>query len=216
MLSVNKKLIFATMFLVLTLNFVSAGVGLFWDEAAKMSPENSRTCMTYAVYNPFEEDTYATIELSDNLKSVLTQQETESMLIPAGTSSKEAIPVNFCFQVPKVYHQDCWLGDFFVCERTCSEPPVDYKGEVSVKSAPGLSPTGGSGGSVATMSVSAPLDLKVVCSPMSRNYTPLYIVIGIFALAGFLLVMKYKKPKAERYQEQMKALKAKMAKAKKR
>ena len=72
------------------------------------------------------------------------------------------------------------------------------------------------GGSVASMSVSAPLLIRVSCEKMKKDYTLLYLLIAIMALIGFLLVKKYRKPKAQRYEEQMRALKARLAREKKK
>ena len=86
----------AFVLLVVALNsFVSAGVGIKWDRESALSNEGEDACLTYGVYNPWPEDTYVEVGVSEELEEVLTVQDVEATLVPAHTSSGEAIPIEF-------------------------------------------------------------------------------------------------------------------------
>jgi len=193
-------------------SFASAGVGIKWDRESALAEGGERACLTYGVYNPWPEETYVKISLSDELQEVLDVQDINSTLIPAHTASTEAIPIEFCFDVPeRIYGKNCWFGGFFVCEQECKEEQMIYEGDVEIRSVP--PPSGG--GSSATMAVSAPLRVKVKCVPHGTDYTLLYVVLAVVALVVITLIMKYRKPKSERVKEKMKSLKAEMKSLKK-
>lgn len=199
-------------------SFVSAGVGIKWDKESALINEGEKTCLTYKIYNPWPEETYATIELSDELKEILTMQEAETKLIPENTASSEAIPVEFCFKSSsEVYERDCWLAGRFICKQECNEEQKIYSGDVLVQSVPDPTEMTGTGGSTTTMAVSAPLNIKIRCNPHSRDFTLIYAILLIVSLGtiGILLYRKYRKPKSERYKEELKNLKKKFKKEKK-
>ena len=197
------------------INFVSAGVGIKWEQESFLVNEGEKTCLTYSVYNPWPQDSNVQIELPENLKNVLTSQEAETKLVPANTASTAAIPVKFCFKVPQVYSRDCLvLG--MICKQECKEEQVVYEGEVSVKSVPGTTEISGSGGSATTMSVSAPLKIKVVCNAHGRDFSVVYITLAIIALIAIVIILyrKYRKPEAERKKEKLDKLKEEMTRLK--
>jgi hypothetical protein len=161
---------------------VSAGVGIKWDKESTMVPEKTKTCLTYFVYNPFDSDVYAKIELSEELQDIIKSQENEAKLIPSETFSSEAIPVEFCFKTPKIYERDCWIGDSLICKQECNEEMKMYSGEVIVREVSESEFTGpGSGGSATQMSVSAPLKVRVQCAAHERNYSLIYAVVALIA-----------------------------------
>jgi hypothetical protein len=198
----------------LLISFVSAGVGIKWDRESALVNEGEKTCLTYSVYNPWPEETYASIEPSDELKGILVLQEAETKLVPANTASNEAIPIQFCFKIPEVYEKDCWIGGKLLCKQDCAEEQKIYSGEVVVKSVASPNQIDGVGGSSTTMSVSAPLNIKVRCNAHSRNFTLVYIILIVFSLTtiGILLYRKYKKPKLQRDKEKLKRIKEKIKK----
>ncbi len=193
---------------------VSAGVGIKWDRQGAIVEQGSKTCLTYNLYNPWPEDSYAKIEVSDPLKEVLKYQEMTSKLIPAQTSSAEAIPMEFCFEVPYVYQaeRNCLIGDKYFCKQTCNEPQKSYSGEVLVMEAKTPSQTGGSGGSATAMAVSAPLVLKVSCQAEERDYRPLYgLAILLLVIVLIALTLRHNgKPKSEQYKEEIAKLEKKL------
>ena len=205
-----RKLILLVMVIMLS-SFVLAGVGIKWGQESALINERGKTCMTYQVYNPWPEDTFVTIELSDELNEILTLQEVETKLVPADTASSEAIPIEFCFKVPRVYERDCWLFGSLICKQDCNEEQKIYSGEVSVKSVP--SEING-GGSATQMAVSAPLNIKIKCNAHPRNFSLIYIIITLISLTiiGLILYKKYRKPKLERDKEKLKKIKKKIKK----
>jgi len=204
---------------ILNLSFVSAGVGIKWDRESALVNEGEKTCLTYNVYNPWPEASYVAIEVSDDfgeLKEILTEQESEEKLIPAETSSAEAIPIKFCFKVPKVYERNCLVGSF-ICEQKCNEEQKIYDGEVSVKSIPPPTDIGGSGGSTTSMAVSAPLKIRVNCNAHSRDFTLIYVLLALISalIVGIIIYRKYRKQAIERDKEKLKKLQEKINKSKK-
>lgn len=201
-----KKRVMKTgsIFLMLILGFalfssmVSAGVGLSWNQQSSLVPENTKTCLTYKVYNPWPTDSYIKIQLSDELMEIVSYFDTDVTFVPKETSSSEAIPVEFCFKTPKVYDRDCWIGDSLICEQECTQDMKVYSGEVEVMEASSSDLSdAGAGGSATAMAVSAPLAVKVQCVPHSRNYTLIYLVVLVIAgvLLAINLLRKKKKKK---------------------
>jgi hypothetical protein len=190
-MQINKKMrgmIGFVLMLVLALNFVSAGVGISWDRESSLVPEGTKTCLTYKVYNPWPEDSYVKIRLSDDLMDILSSADAERKFVPAETSSEEAIPVTFCFRTPTVYEKDCSLFGSLLCEQTCGEEMKNFRGEVEViEINEEEMKKGGSGGSKTQMSVSAPINIKVQCLAHKRNYSLVYALIAL--IAGILLAV---------------------------
>lgn len=173
---------------IFLIGLVSAGVGISWDRESSLVPEKTKTCLTYKVYNPWPDDTYAKVELSEELQEIIKSEETEIKFIPAGTYNTEAIPVSFCFKTPNIYERDCWIGDSLICKQDCNEEMKIYSGEVLVMEVSEEEfISGGAGGSKTMMSVSAPLKIRVQCIAHDRNYSLIYIVVAL--IAGMLLVL---------------------------
>lgn len=207
--------------ILLFANFVFAGVGIKWERESALINENEKTCLIYSVYNPWPEETNVKIEVSDEsgeLNKILIEQESEEKLIPAYTSSQEAIPIKFCFKTSQVYERDCWISDKFICKQECNEERVEYRGEVLVKSVPKSSEIGGTGGSATTMAVSAPLSIKIKCNAHPRNFTIIYILVILISaiVLGKVLYKKYRKPAYERDKEKLKRLREKIKKEKRK
>ena len=201
---------------IFILPIVSAGVGIKWSQESSLVNENTKTCLTYSVYNPWPAESNVKITVSDPLKDVLVMQESETKLVPANTASKDAIPIQFCFKTPKIYAEDCLIAGQ-ICEQTCSEVQKEYSGEVVVQSVPMQTAVNGAGASSTTMAVSAPLNIKVRCVPHSRNYTLIYVLVALISLLiiVILLVRKYRTPVVDRDKARLKALKEKIKKEEK-
>jgi len=197
------------------MQIASAGVGVKWEQESFLVNDGENTCLTYSVYNPWPEDSSVQIELPENLKNLLTSQEAETKIVPANTPSSSAIPVKFCFKVPRVYARDCLVGGF-ICKQECKEEQVVYDGEVSVKSVPGNAEMSGSGGSATQMAVSAPLRLKIVCKPHGRDFSLVYISLAVIAAIVIVVILfrKYRKPESERKKEKLEHLKEEMKRLK--
>ncbi len=171
------------------LGIVSAGVGIKWEEESVIVDEKEEACLTYKVYNPWPESSEVVIGLSEELEEILTIQDAESKLIPANTASGDAIPIEFCFEIPRVYERDCLVGGL-ICEQSCSGENIVYEGEVVVGSVPGGVE---SGGSATTMSVSAPLRIRVNCEEAGRNFTVVYMLLGVISLMGIVILTRKKR-----------------------
>lgn len=170
--------------LFLVLPMVSAGVGISWERESALVPENTKTCLTYKIYNPWEEDSSVQILLSEELQEIVASQESETKLIPAHTSSDNAIPVTFCFKTPRVYDADCLIGGGkgAICKQECTEERKVFEGEVEIKEVSDADLEGaGAGGSKTSISVSAPLRVRVQCVEHGRDYSLVYLFVGIVA-----------------------------------
>jgi len=178
----------------------SAGVGVSWNQETALIPEKSDICLTYGIYNPWPTDSYVKVKLSDSLQEIVESSEVKVDSIPKYTYSNSSIPVKFCFKTPVVYKEDCLLFDKFLCEQKCLEEMKVYSGEVEVLEVnEDVFKTGGSGGSSTSMSVSAPLRVKVRCLAHSRSYGLIYITVGIIALLILLWkIYKRKKKKGKK------------------
>jgi len=173
------------LFVIFLLGFVSAGVGISWDKESALVPEKTETCLTYKVYNPLSKDSYAKILVSSEFDEIILKSESEIKFIPANTSSNNAIPINFCFKTPVVYNKDCLVGNYLLCKQECNEEMKVYEGEVQIIEVSESELSQGQG-SKTEMSVSAPLRIRVQCISHSRDYSIIYITIGI--IAGILLI----------------------------
>jgi hypothetical protein len=218
-----KQIIFILIFGFILLPVVSAGVGIKWSQESVLVNEGEKPCLTYSVYNPWPEESFVKIELSDELKRVLIMQESDSKHVPSNTPSTSAIPIEFCFKVPKVYPDECMLFGKLICHQTCSEVQKSFLGEVLVKSLPPTTTIGGSGGSTTTMSVSAPLRIKVNCISSSyltnkKNLTFIFLLTAIIAFIIITVVMKkrYSKNQLQRDEDRLKRLKERIKLEKKK
>lgn len=178
---------------VIILPNVSAGLGLKWNQESALVPQNGKTCLTYSVYNPYPKDAYVKMVLSNNLKKILTSSSSETKLIKANTSSNETTPVKFCFKAPQVYPKDCLIGHSLLCKQTCNGTMKVYSGDVEEKqvTSPTKFKSGGSGGSMTQISLSAPLRIRVKCVPHKRNYSLVYGLVAL--IAAILLVIDKKR-----------------------
>ena len=208
------KMIFVIVFLIwiLSLSMLSAGIGIVSYESSVMPLEGQEACLIVGAYNPYETGTGVTVSVSDELKDVLIMQDAEAKYLPPHTSSKEAIPLKFCFKVPKVYSRQHMLGNV-VSKLDCTgQPTKEYKGQVILESAPVSGSAEGIGGSATKVSVSQPFTVRVKCSPYGWDYSFLYIIVAVLSagIVGFTLFRRYRKPKSERLKEKMAKLKAEM------
>jgi len=189
-------------------SFISAGVGIKWDQQSVIVQENKKACITYYVYNPWEKDVYAKIDLSDELKEIILSYESERKFIPAQTSSAEALPTEFCFKSPRTYEKDCWIGNILFCKQECGEEMKIYSGEVeAIEISEAEFKKGGTGGSATQMSVSAPIKVGVQCIAHDRNLSLIYIVVVL--IAGTLLTLNIIKRRKNKNKENTKIIKSK-------
>lgn len=180
------------MFSIFPIASVRAGVGIVWNQESALVPENSNVCLTYGIYNPWPQESYVKIQLSDPLQAIAKAYSSKVTTIPANTSHDNSVPVKFCFRTPKVYNETCLLFNTFLCKQTCSGQMKEFRGDVQVvQLSTAQVESGGSGGSSTAMSVSAPLNVKVKCVAHGTNYSIVFLLIGIIALA--ILIFKFRK-----------------------
>jgi hypothetical protein len=219
--NIKKALFLFAILAFILVPLVSAGVGIKWSQESVLINEKEKPCLTYSVYNPWPAESYVNIELSDELKDVLTMQQSDSKLIPANTPSSSAIPVQFCFKVPRVYREECMILNKLICKQSCSETQKAFDGDVLVKTVPAPAEVGGSGGSTTSMAVSAPLKIKVNCVSSSyltnkKNQTLFLVLIAIISLIGIMIVLQRKRSKTqlERDESRLRKLQEKIKKEK--
>jgi hypothetical protein len=195
---VNKKSFIGVLGAILIIavfgSIVSAGIGISWSQETSLVPEKTKTCLTYKIYNPWPEDSYVQVGLSDSLMEIADKMEADVTFIPKETSSSEAIPVEFCFKTPRVYEEDCALFNSLICKQECGEEMKIYSGEFEVMEAGTPDEISGAGGSTTSVSAAAPLKVKVQCLSHSRDYSFVYLVIAI--VAGILLAINLRKGKS--------------------
>jgi hypothetical protein len=217
-LKFKKGILFLVLMSLILIPLVSAGVGIKWGQESSLVKEGKKTCLTYEVYNPWPEETWVTIEAQGNILDIITSKQAETKLIPANTPSTNAIPLEFCFVVPNIYPQDCWIADKLMCKKDYNGEFKLYSGEILVKSVPAPANSGGSGGSTTAMAVSAPLKIRVDPNNHSRDFSLLYIIIAIISLivVVFILKKKYSRSQLDKDKDQLKKLKEKIKKDKKK
>ena len=172
------------------------GVGIVWMTQTEIVNENSMHCVQYGVYNPWDEDVKIGLSVSNELKDLVDEQKSEVKTVPANTMPDNPVPIEFCFKIKDVYPKECILGT--LCKQTCEGNDVVYEGKVQAIETPDNENTGT--GSKASIGVSVPLKLKVKCVPGDRDWTALYILLIIIALAviGYVVYQKVTKSKGKR------------------
>lgn len=181
-IKLKNSFIVGIFILLLIAPMISAGVGIFWEGESALVPEKTKTCLTYKVYNPWPNDMYAQIKLSDELQEIVSSVSSDVQFVPKDTSSSDAIPVKFCFKTPRVYEMDCLIADNLLCKKECKEELKVFEGSVEViELSEDEAKLGGAGGSKTVMSVSAPLRVRVQCVPHSRDYSVVYILVALIS-----------------------------------
>jgi len=213
------KFIVVLFVVFVSLSVVSAGLGIYTDKNSLLVNEGESVCINnIKAYNPFPTDTYAMISVSDELQGVLTNQEVDEKLIPAGTSSSNAIPMEFCFKVPdNVYEKQRapipLVGNVIKKIDCTGQDMKEYAGEVILQSTPG--PAGSDyAGSATVMSVSTPLNIRVKCKDQKWDLIPVYVFVAVLSagIIGLILFRRYRTPKAQRMKQQMAKLRKEMKK----
>ena len=197
-----KKRLYSVIFIILLViglsQFVLArkGVGMVWTTETEIVNEGASKCISYGIYNPWDEDVTATLDVSDELKPILLKIDSKPQFIKGETFHDAAVLTEFCFKVARVYSRDCLIGNM-LCEQTCSETPIEYSGSVIALEEQSGEASGT--GSATSLGVVVPLKIKVACNESSRNYTPVYIIIIVIAL-GLIAWILYRNKNANKAQ----------------
>lgn len=168
------------------------GVGIVWETESEIVNEESTHCITYGLYNPWDEDINIILRASEEFRNLIKRQEAESKFIKAGTFHEDAVPAKVCFEIAKVYEENC-LALGLGCEKKCEGPEKIYNGKILANEVT-TGDVSGSTGSTTSLGVSIPLNLRVNCSPQPRSLIVFYLVfIGIALIATCIIL--YKKTK---------------------
>lgn len=175
----------------------TVGMGVKWYTESEIVNENMQRCISYGLYNPepFDMPVMGFFEATDGLADIYVKQE--PTLIPVHTSSINAIPKDVCFNIPKVYEENCILGLF--CERICPEqvPGEPWKNEVRFSGniigkyilLENLSSSGVGTGSKTGSSIAVPLALAVQCIPEERNQVAFYATIAVVVIVLIAIIL---------------------------
>lgn len=178
------KKIIGLLLLLLLIPIVNAGVGIVYDSEAIRVNEESKSCVDYGIYNPFDRNATAKISTGGELNNLTLLSE--EVKVPANTYHDNAISTEICFQVPNVYKEDCFFWKIG-CKQECDKPVKKYSGEILVSEVV-TSKVKGSGSQV-TSTVSAPLKVTVKCEPKERDWLSVIGLIGVVILAmAFILI----------------------------
>ena len=175
----SKVIYLALLVLIINFSLISAGPGIVINQQSEIVPENKNFCIenNYMVYNPWPEDSYVKINITGEVQSIVSSMKAEEKYVPAGTSSKQAIPIGFCFKTPKLFDRDCWLFGKFICKLDCNgKNNKEYSGNVVISE---ISKNSAGMGSATSASVSGPITLRVKCVSSPRNYSLIILALGI-------------------------------------
>ncbi len=183
------SLVFVFIFALILSSNVEArkGVGIIWDTETAIVNEDSVHCVDYGLYNPWNEDVNAMLGVSDELRNVITETDTEPVFIEAETYHEDNIPTQLCFKVANVYEEDCLLFGTLCAQKCDNMEEVKYSGRVTVNEKPKES-TQGTTGSATSLGISVPLDLRIQCSESPRNWTFIYYIIIVLAIVAIVMI----------------------------
>jgi len=154
------------------------GVGIKYVTEHITAGEGKETCLSYGVYNPWDENVVAELTADGELEQFI--KKVNSKRIPAGTNSGDTINIDVCFDIPK--------GTLDSCDELRS-----FEGTVIAREQKGTL-IGESGSTTSTL-VSAPLTLEVICSDGVTGAAVAGTIgsgLGIGALLiGLLAVLSY-------------------------
>ncbi|MBI2670531.1 hypothetical protein HYX18_00925 [Candidatus Woesearchaeota archaeon] len=197
----KKFFLFLVIFLLLVnFSYARKGVGIVINTQSEIVEENKETCIVYGIYNPWDENVKAALQTEGEINNILLNYKSEEKLIMAGTTHSQAIPVNLCFKVPKVYKDNCLIGNL-LCEQKCDSQQVSYSGNVIVVEK--NEQIGAVSGSQTNLGVSAPITIKVKCTVSQRNYAPLWISLFVLVLIAFVIwtILNKKKKQKQNQKE---------------
>jgi len=153
-----RKLALAALILLLIPSvFATKGVGISWTQESAILPEGQESCLTYGVYNPFDEDVEITLA-AEGLEELNPNSETK--FVSAGTSHSGAQKINICFDVPK------GCGDTLEGEIVAREAPKSIQGVT---------------GSATVAMASVPLAIRISCES-TPQINPIYLVLLVAAI----------------------------------
>lgn len=189
------------------------GIGLRWNTESAVVPQNAVSCVTYTLFNSYGENVNGALVASGSIAQFYSPNHSDPDIgVPSGTGPP-GIPSRICFDVKQVYPESCALGPF-LCRQACPAEEVTFRGEVvAVPKRPGA-PVAGTG-SAAGIAVSAPLTLRVACTPTDIQWgapgnIPLWAILGAAGALGLRTGLHYRKPAEVRRQMKAEKLRKKL------
>jgi hypothetical protein len=155
-LNMKKLALVALILLLIPTAFATKGVGISWTQESAIFPEGKESCLTYGVYNPFDENVEITLT-TEGLEDLNPSSETK--FVKAGTSHSNAEKINICFDIPR------GCGDTLEGEIVARESPSSIRGVT---------------GSATVAMASVPLTIKISCD--SPQINPIYIILIVAAI----------------------------------
>jgi hypothetical protein len=180
-----KRILVTAVLLIVLISPVSSdvGIGIKWFTESESVNQGEQKCISYGIYNPFDTEVNGYLEATKGLEKIFSAEEAK--IIPAHTSSTNFVPTQICFNIPRVYQEDSFYGYF--TQRECSEKEVILAGEVVAA----YKLNSGSGtGSATGASFAAPLKLKVACTPLKRDLTPVYVFAALIIAIALVYLKK--------------------------
>lgn len=198
-----KIKLISVLFVLLIIPTVNAGVGIVYGNEYLKAEEEGITCISYGIYNPWNDN--ATVRVSAGGELMEIVQNTTVLEIPAKTRHKQAVPVEICFKIPKIYDEECLFWKIG-CKKECRENLVEYTGEVIASEITAVS--GGGTGSRVTGAVTAPLTVRIKCEEKSRDLISIVGLIGliVFAILSAAIWNNYRAPLSERKRKEAERL----------
>lgn len=147
------------------------GVGIRYTGEHTTFVAGQVNCLTYRVYNPWDEDVAIELTAGGDLSPFI--HGTEEVLVQAHTKSSSAIPLDICFAIPRASSEEC--------------PQIKYEGEVIAREAhkDRIFSTGSSTSVVA----SAPLSVSLNCETKLDGAAIFGSVLSDFGSLDFLFLV---------------------------
>jgi len=173
-----KKFTFLLILFLLPSTFAIGGTGLKYGFEFKELTEKSEHCLTYGVYNPFDEDSNIILSAEGDYSEY--QLENKPTFVPANTGSSNTINKDICFKFPKIV-ESCEEGKLLSGQILASTVSTENSGIGTA------------------LAVSAPLDIKLICNE-NNNVNFIYFTIpGILILGLISLVHIRKNSRTKKY-----------------
>lgn len=176
--------------------FAVRGVGIKYGIEYAKFYSGQENCLTYKVYNPWDED--VAIELVAGGELEPFYDRTEPLFVPAGTKSDDAKPIEICFDIPKTSRRNC--------------PDVRYQGEVIAKEA-SISGIEGTG-SATSVVAAASLTIDLVCDSFTSSGSivdtsladielrdTIYLLFGAVSAAALVFLVKFYRKRPQQDQK---------------
>ena len=166
--------------------FALKGAGIKWAASSEIIEEGSTKCISYGIYNPWDEDISISLGAVGEIAQFADILELKPRFVKAKTSNENAVWQEMCFTPKKV--TGCSTGQI-----------ISFKGEVVAK--PTIEQQAAGSGSITATSAAAPLEISVKCGAkaISINLIVWGIIVAIILIIVLIiLLIKKKKEKSKK------------------